>query len=134
VRDPAAVDGIVAASRAGQATGRLWLCHDDISVLSRWRAAFGEVRLVHSTGRRRITVGMDAHAEVLRGAGVDVLNLPFREWTPDAVAAVHARGVKVFGWGVQRTGDLRAVLDLGVDGVYSDHVVRMMAEVSRTAL
>jgi glycerophosphoryl diester phosphodiesterase len=134
VRDPAAAGDILAASDACQATGRLWLCHDDVRVLARWRAANGEVRLVHSTQRRRITVDMDAHAEVLRGAGVDVLNLPFREWTPDAVAAMHARSVRVFGWGVERTGDLRALLDAGVDGVYSDHVARMMAEVARTVV
>ena len=134
VKDPASVDGILAISGACGATGRLWLCHHDITLLARWRAASDAVRLVQSTRRRRIVVGMEAHAEALRGAGVDVLNLPYDEWTSDTVAAVHGRNLWAFGWGVQRAGDIRALLDLGVDGVYSDYVTRMMTEVARTAI
>jgi glycerophosphoryl diester phosphodiesterase len=132
VKDPAAAPKIIDVAAAHDVAGRAWLCHHDVEQLARWREASEEVRLVHSTRRRWIPAATAAHAEVLRRAGIDALNLPHHEWTADAVAAVHAGGVWAFGWGAQSSPDIRAVLDLGADGVYSDHVTRMMDEVARS--
>lgn len=134
VKDPAAIDRILAVSGAWEATGRVWLCHHDGDLLARWGKLSDDARLVQSTRRSRIAGGIETHAEALRGGGVDVLNLPCHEWTTDAVAAAHAGGVWAFGWDAQRAADIRMLLDMGVDGVYSDHVTRMMAEVARTPI
>jgi glycerophosphoryl diester phosphodiesterase len=133
VKDAGAFEGLVEEAAAWGAIAKLWLCHDDVDLLVRRRAADDRARLVHSTRRARIEPDIRAHAARLRRGGIDALNLPHREWSAEAVAAAHAEGRAAFGWGAQRAGDIRAVLGLGVDGVYSDHVARMMAEVTRTA-
>jgi glycerophosphoryl diester phosphodiesterase len=126
IKDPAAAGPVLEA--AGPARSRLWMCSFDLTALASWRAD-ATVRLVHSTGLRRIggPDAVDDHARRLAGAGVDALNLRAREWTAGEVDACHRRGVRAFGWDAQDEATLRHLVVLGVDGLYSDHVARMVA-------
>jgi glycerophosphoryl diester phosphodiesterase len=45
------------------------------------------------------------------------------------VADVHGAGLYALGWDAQSADDISRLLDLGLDGIYSDHVGRMMAGV-----
>jgi glycerophosphoryl diester phosphodiesterase len=67
-----------------------------------------------------------AHAHTLSAAGVDALNLPWREWTPPLVADAHAAGVLAFAWGVSQSADLDRLLRAGVDALYSDYPDRLV--------
>ena len=41
----------------------------------------------------------------------------------------HRFDLLAFAWDVQEYRRIRAVLEMGVDGIYSDHVERMLAAV-----
>jgi glycerophosphoryl diester phosphodiesterase len=66
-------------------------------------------------------------------AGIDVLNMHHTDWNGGLVAMVHRFGVMAFGWDAQHERVLRELLRSGVDGVYSDHVDRMVSELDRLA-
>jgi len=127
IRDPAALLPVLAVAGAAGATSRLWLCHPDVGTLGDWRTAVSEARLVESTRVARLGEGLGAHTAALARAGVDSLNLHRRDWTAERIAIVHDTGLLAFGWDAQRDGHISGLLKLGIDGVYSDHVDRLMA-------
>jgi glycerophosphoryl diester phosphodiesterase len=131
VKDPRALLPILAAADAMAARGRLWLCHPDAEVLGGWREVAAEARLVCSTQAARLPGGLETYVHVLRHAGVDVVNLHRRDWTAARVAATHQAGLRAFGWDAQSRAEIARLLELGLDGVYSDHVDRLMAAIGR---
>lgn len=132
VKDPAAFDRVVAVARAAgdDTLRRLWLCHPDWRLVSSWRSACDEVRLVDSTRLDRIREGAERRAATLAGAGVDALNLHHLDWTGGLTTLVHRFGVLAFGWDAQFPRVLAELIDMGIDGVYSDHVDRLVDAVS----
>jgi glycerophosphoryl diester phosphodiesterase len=133
VKDPAAVPAVLAVARAAGDTvvQRLWLCHPDWELVARWRSLDAHVRLVDSTRIRHIKEGPERRAAALADAGIDALNLPEPEWTGGLAALLHRFDRYAFGWDAQHRRQLDRLLDLGIDGVYSDHVDRMVAAVQR---
>lgn len=131
VKDPAAVDVTVAAAREAGAAERLWLCDPVLERLAEWRARFPEVRLVNSTRITGMKEGPERRAASLRSAGVDAVNLHHTEWTAGLVTLFHRFGRCCFGWDAQQPRHLDEVLGAGVDGVYSDHVDRMVDAIRR---
>lgn len=128
VKDPAALDRVLAIARAagGGALERLWLCHHDWQLVASWRRASDDVRLVDSTRLRRIGEGAERRAAALASAGIDALNLHHTDWSGGLTSLVHRFGVLAFGWDAQYERILEGLLDIGIDGVYSDHVDRMV--------
>src|SRR5437764_681822 len=96
----------------------------------RLRGLCREARLVHSARRGRIDTPMERHAADLADRAVDVLNLHHTEWTAGLVGLFHRFGVLAFAWDAQEVRHLRALLAMGVDGVYCDRVDRMVATVA----
>jgi glycerophosphoryl diester phosphodiesterase len=133
VKDPAAMTATVAVARAAStdAPGRLWLCHHDWRQLAEWRFEFPDVRLVDSTRLRSMRRGPERRAAQLADAGIDAVNLHASDWTGGLTTLFHRFEVLSFGWDAQFERVLDALLAMGVDGVYSDHVDRMMAAVAR---
>jgi glycerophosphoryl diester phosphodiesterase len=133
VKDPAAAPGIVDAARAagGSATERLWLCHHDWELVATWRRPYHDVRLVDSTFLGTMANGPERRAAQLAGAGIDAVNLHRTEWSGGLTALFHRFGVHALGWDCQHDRHLDEALDHGVDGVFSDHVDRMVDAVSR---
>ncbi len=132
VKDPAALEPILAAADGAAARARLWLCHGDPRLLAGWRSVAGPARLVYSTSLGRRADGadvLDTRLRSLRDGGIDALNLHRREWSPARVAAVHIAGLCAFGWDAQTGGEISRLLDASVDGVYSDHVDVLMASI-----
>lgn len=128
-----AVDATVAVSRrmseelGVDCCSRLWLCHPDLETVAGWRQPFPDVKLVHSTRLRSAEPGSERHAARLAEAGIDAVNMHQSEWTGGLVVLFHRFGVKAFGWDAQHMRMLLAMLDMGADGVYSDHVGRMLS-------
>jgi glycerophosphoryl diester phosphodiesterase len=135
VKDPAALEPVLAVARAagGSATERLWLCHHDWQLLARWRALAPECRLVDSTFVGYIPEGVERRAAALADAGIDALNLHHSEWSGGLVALVHRFERLALGWDAQLPRVLLELLDMGLDGVYSDHVDRMVDALAATA-
>lgn len=120
----------VAAATGDGAVERLWLCSPHLGLLRALRGQGASCRLVHSTSKRALGPSLERHAADLADAGVDVMNLHHTEWTKGVVALFHRFGVRAFAWDVQEVRHLRGVLAMGVDGIYSDHVARMVATVA----
>lgn len=127
VKDPAALGAVMAAARRHGATGRLWLCHHDWRVMAGWRPLVADAHLVESSNLAWMREGLAARVSALAAAGLDALNLHRSQWDRAAVVEVHAVGLAAFAWDAQEEGDLSALVAAGVDGVYSDHVGRMVA-------
>ena len=126
VKDADAVDAVLeVATRAG-ALARLWLCHPDLDVLAAWRERSGPARLVHSTRVAALERGPEHHAARLRELGVDAVNLHQSEWSAGSVALYHRFGRYCLGWDAQQPRMISSLLDMGIDGVFSDHVDRMV--------
>jgi glycerophosphoryl diester phosphodiesterase len=129
VKDPAALTGILEDAAAARAVDRLWLCHHDWRLIAGWRRAAGSARLVESTNMTWIREGLPARARALSDAGIDAINLHGGEWDAERLSQVHESGLCALGWDAQSPGELARLLDLGIDGVYSDHVDRMMSAI-----
>lgn len=126
VKDPAALSPLVEVARAADAAERLWLCHHDWRPMAAWRRHIPECHLVESTNLAWMKEGLAARVSALAAAGLDAVNLHRTQWSEGAVREVHAVGLKAFGWDAQTSDDLAALVTVGVDGVYSDHVERMV--------
>ncbi|MFZ6002557.1 MAG: glycerophosphodiester phosphodiesterase [Actinomycetota bacterium] len=135
VKDAAAFDRVVevAAAAGGDALDRLWLCHHRTSQVTEWRTRCDEVHLVDSTFLGYMPDGPERRAAELAEAGVDAVNLHHSEWTGGLATLFHRFGVLCFGWDAQHDRVLDGLLDAGLDGVYSDHVDRMVDALRRAA-
>jgi glycerophosphoryl diester phosphodiesterase len=133
VKDAAAFERTIQVARdaGGHALERLWLCHHDWRVVAQWREACAEVRLVDSTFLGHMPDGPEERAAALAAAGIDAVNLHHTEWSGGLTALFHRFEVLCFGWDAQHARILDDLLDAGIDGVYSDHVDRMVDALAR---
>jgi glycerophosphoryl diester phosphodiesterase len=133
LKEPDSAGAILAVVRDAGAVDRLWLCADDLADLEAVRTLAPDVRLVHSMGRRSYGDALEGHANALARAGVAALNLRQSEWSLGLVTLTHRFNLLAFAWDVQEYRRMRAVLEMGVDALYSDHVERMVAAVGEWA-
>jgi glycerophosphoryl diester phosphodiesterase len=129
VKDPAALAGILRAAKAADAVDRLWLCHPDWRVLAGWRGPAGPARLVLSTSTRKLDGEAASAAADLVTRGIDAINLRGSQWDARRATHVHQGGLGALGWDAQTGTEIRRLIDLGLDGIYSDHVSLMMTAI-----
>jgi glycerophosphoryl diester phosphodiesterase len=132
VKDPAAFDRVVAVARAAGdgVLGRLWLCHHRWEQVAEWRGRCPDVRLVDSTRLDRVKEGAERRAATLADRGVDAVNMHHLDWTGGLTTLFHRFGVLAFGWDAQSPRVLAELIDAGIDGLYSDHVDRLVDAVT----
>ena len=126
VKDPAALDAVLAAADAVGARGNLWLCHPDIDLLAGWREQAEGAHLVASTKLRAFADGTERAAAELSRLSIDAVNLHHTEWSGGLTTLFHRFELVCLGWDAQLPRHLAELLDMGIDGVFSDHVDRMM--------
>lgn len=126
VKDPAAVDATVAAAEAAGAVENLWLCHHDWRTVAQWRGRARGAHLVDSTRIDKMKEGPERRAVALVDAGILTLNMHHRDWSGGLVTMFHRFGIECFAWDLQQTRQIAALLEMGVDAVYSDHVDRLV--------
>jgi glycerophosphoryl diester phosphodiesterase len=136
VKDDDAAAAVVAVARAcgADVLPRLWLCHPDWELVRTWRPLADDVRLVDSTRLKRMKGGAERRAADLADAGIDAVNLHHSDWNLGLTTLFHRFERHCFGWDAQFERVLLQLLRYGIDGVYSDHVDRMvdvLAEFSR---
>ena len=129
LKEPDLTGRILAVARDAGALNRLWLCARELPELESARRVDADVRLVHSMGRRAYGDALERHASTLAKAGVAALNLREAEWSLGLVTLTHRFNLRAFAWDAQEYRRIRAVLEMGVDGIYSDHVDRLVAAV-----
>jgi glycerophosphoryl diester phosphodiesterase len=105
---------------------RLWLCHPDWTVVAALRAEEPDVRLVDSTRLDRIKEGPERRAATLAEHGIDAVNLHYADWSGGLTTLFHRFGRYAFAWDLQHEHLLRNVIRMGIDGVFSDWVDRMV--------
>lgn len=130
VMDPDAFAPMLAAADEHAATARLWACHSDWKLVQTWREASPEVKLVDSTRLRRIAEGPERRAATLAEVGIDALNMHWTDWNAGLVTLLHRFERCAFAWDAQQPRALSLTFAYGVDGVYSDHVDRLMEALS----
>jgi glycerophosphoryl diester phosphodiesterase len=129
LKDGRSAEAVVAVARAaGHDLRRVWLCGGATGALA-WRSVDPAVRVVAGADPRRVGSWTE-HLRRLADGGVDAVNVRRRRWTRDRVQVAHDLGLLAFGWDAQSARRIRALLDLGVDGVYSDHVGRLVTAIS----
>jgi glycerophosphoryl diester phosphodiesterase len=126
VKDPAALAPTVDVARSMGAAEQLWLCHPDWQLVATWRRQAEEVKLVDSTRMAKLKQGPERRAMDLRDAGIDCINMHESDWTSGLTTLFHRFGLECFGWDAQLPRVLAELLAKGVDGVFSDHVDRMV--------
>lgn len=127
IKDLRAFDGVnTTASNAGFPLDHLWLCHPEWQELASRRSAYPDVRLVDSTRLAKITEGPERRAASLREVGIDCLNMHHSDWSGGLTTLIHRFERFAFGWDMQFDQVLDNGFRMGLDGVYSDHVDRMM--------
>ena len=126
VKDPAALDPVLAAADAVGARGNLWLCHPDIDRLAGWREQAEGAHLVASTKLRAFADGTERAAAELSRLSIDAVNLHHTEWSGGLTTLFHRFELACLGWDAQLPRHLAELLDMGINGVFSDHVDRMM--------
>jgi glycerophosphoryl diester phosphodiesterase len=132
VKDPAAFDRVIAVARAagGRALERLWLCHPRWEQVAEWRGRCDDVRLVDSTRLSRMKDGPERRAATLASKGIDAVNLHQTDWTGGLTTLFHRFGVLAFGWDAQAPRIIGELVDAGIDGIYGDHVDRLVDAVT----
>lgn len=126
VLDPAALPAVLAVAREVGAEARLWLCYTDLDRAAAARDETIDAKLLHSARRDKLVDGLERHAARLRAARITGLNLHHSEWRNGGdVTLIHRFDLVAFGWDCQQPRILREQLNLGIDGIYSDHVDRM---------
>ena len=133
LKEPNLTGPIVAMARDAGALDRLWLCAREMPELENARRVDPDVRLVHTMARRAYGDALERHASTLAKAGIAALNLREAEWSLGLVTLAHRFDLRAFAWDAQEYRRIRAVLEMGVDAIYSDHVDRLVAAVGEWA-
>lgn len=128
-KDPAVVAPMLAVAEAFGALERLWVCMPDLDALRAHRDST-TAKLVHSTRKDRVPAPLERHAAELARVGVDAVNYHHREWTAGLVALYHRFGVRAFAWDAQEVRNIRALLQIQIDGIYCDRPDRLVATVA----
>jgi glycerophosphoryl diester phosphodiesterase len=105
---------------------RLWLCDHSVEALAALRPYDDQVKLVDSTRLERIPEGPERRAARLADLGIDGINLRGPDWNGGLVTLFHRFERTAFSWDLQHEHLLRPAFRMGLDGVYSDFVDRMV--------
>lgn len=124
VKDPAAFEIVVDAAQNVSAEENLWLCHPEVDQLVQWRN-HTDAKLVDSTRLAKIGEGPERRAAKLRSYGIDAVNLRNIDWTGGLATMFHRFGRYGFGWDAQQPREIASLIDIGLDGIFSDHVDRL---------
>jgi glycerophosphoryl diester phosphodiesterase len=126
LKDDRAGQAVIDATRGHDPSmlERLWLCSPDWESLLPLRGQ--GAHLVDSTRLARIKEGPERRAATLAAEGIDAINLHHSDWTGGLVTLFHRFDRICFGWDMQLPEVLRPAFRMGLDGVFSDWVDRMM--------
>lgn len=126
VGDPRAFDGAIAAARQAGVEADLWLCHPDVAELTSWRSRTS-ARLINDASRSSLDGSLERRVAELEQRGIDGLRLSHHEWSGGKITLAHRFGRLALGTGVVHDREVAALLDAGIDGVYSDRIEPMVA-------
>ena len=126
LKDPTVGQSVIDVTReaAPEMLARLWLCSPTWQSLVPLRGQ--GAKLVDSTRLHRIKEGPERRAATLMAEGIDAINMHYTDWNGGLVVLFHRFERAAFGWDMQIDDILRPAMRMGLDGVFSDWVDRMM--------
>ncbi|MBU3689063.1 MAG: hypothetical protein B7C54_08505 [Acidimicrobiales bacterium mtb01] len=132
IKDPQAIGPFISAIRetSPDLEERTWICHPDWTLVATWRP-LTHAKLVDSTRLARIKEGPERRATQLRDAGIEAINMHHTDWSGGLVTLFHRFDRFALAWDVQHDHFLDQILRMGVDGVFSDWVDRMVEALQR---
>jgi glycerophosphoryl diester phosphodiesterase len=128
IKDPSALAPVleVANAAGSEALERLWLCAESPEDAIAWREITDGAHIVCSTRRRTMGHGAERVAARLADAGVDAVNLHHSDWSGGLTTLFHRFERLCFAWDAQYERVILKLKRMGIDGVYSDHVDRLV--------
>ena len=132
IKDPESIRPFIDALREASPDieERTWICHPDWTLVATWRS-LTHAKLVDSTRLARIKEGPERRATQLRDAGIEAINMHHTDWSGGLVTLFHRFDRYALAWDVQHDHFLDQILRMGVDGVFSDWVDRMVEALAR---
>lgn len=129
IKDEVTEAAVVRVAEAHDATSRLWLFGHHGARLD----GLGDAHIgMTMYGRALRGPGAVARLAAARSDGVEAINSRWMWWSPALVEQVHSLGMLAFGYDAQQPSSIRRCIDVGLDGMFSDHVDRMIAALSST--
>ncbi|MGI8868086.1 MAG: glycerophosphodiester phosphodiesterase, partial [Mycobacteriales bacterium] len=120
VLDPSTVQTVLEAARAAGAPDRLWLVTSWPEARN-WRAEVGpEPHLVAGLSWSRSRTGFTAAATEVGASDYCTINMEDRRWNRRRIADTHHAGLLAFGWRAVSATQIKRLVRLGADGIYSD--------------
>lgn len=128
IKDHAALDAVrrTVGNQSKELLDRSYFCFEDFQVLCELAPRFRDVHLVDSSRLSRIKEGPERRLATLADLGVRALNMHQTDWNGGLVTMAHRFDVLAFGWDAQFDYTLTSLLRMGIDGVFSDWVDRMV--------
>ncbi|MDG2262941.1 MAG: glycerophosphodiester phosphodiesterase, partial [Actinomycetota bacterium] len=132
LKDPEAFQPVVETARRHRAEHRLWLCHPDWTLLRTWREDT-TAHLVDSTRLKHIKEGPERRAATLADVGIDAINMRQTDWSGGLTTLFHRFDRYCLGWDAQYERAIGDLVLMGIDGIFSDHVDRLMTTIETHA-
>jgi glycerophosphoryl diester phosphodiesterase len=129
LKDPTALDAVLATCRAADASSNLWLCDHDWAFLAANRGKAHDVQLVDSTRLKRMKDGPERHGAQLAHAGIDAVNMHYTDWTTGLTTLFHRFERTCFGWDTQHERVINDMVGIEIDGLYCDDAAKLMGVV-----
>lgn len=124
VKSASVAQAVLAVASHHGAADRLWLVAPRPAELVDLNGGHRVVTVRGDVMRSNKRTAAVAHAV---DAGIEAVNARWLWWNRTTVAEVHLAGLLTFGYDAQRRASLDRSLAIGLDGVFSDHVDRMVA-------
>lgn len=124
VKDAGVAELVAETAARHDVANRLWLfAHDGV--------ALGDIGDAHAAvtlrGTELLIGNRSRRLEAESDRGIKAINARWMWWTSCSVQTVHSLGMLAFGYDAQRHQSIRRCVDVGLDGIFSDHVDRMTA-------
>jgi glycerophosphoryl diester phosphodiesterase len=128
IKNSTTADAVLRIAEAHNAADRLWLFAHTGVVFDHLGAAHA-CKTLHA--RDLLGPGRLHQLQAARSAGIKAINARWLWWRESVVEQVHSLGLLAFGYDAQQSSSIQRCIDLGLDGMFSDHVDRMHAALER---
>lgn len=127
IKDATAFPAIAALLAGREAlAARTYLCCEEFDILQELAPQYRDLLLVDSSRLARMKHGPERRLAQLADLGVRALNMHHSDWNGGLVTLAHRFDRLAFGWDAQFDHTLTLLLRMGIDGIYSDWVDRMV--------
>ncbi len=128
IKDAAAYDVVARtlADVSSDLVGRSFICCEDFALLQTVAPRLRSLQLIDSSRLATMKTGPERRLADLTNLGVVGLNMHHTDWNGGLVTLAHRFNRLAFAWDAQFEYQLTTTLLMGIDGLYSDWVDRMV--------